>query len=67
MGPMSFSHTLHVSHVGPIYFPYGFYMNTRCFPDGSHVKSWFNPRSLGCILLMLSVFLCCMPDVGTGF
>ena len=45
--PMSFSdHTLHVSHVDPIYFLYGYHMNARCFPDGSHVTPGLIPGFL---------------------
>ena len=46
MGPMSFSDTLHVSHADPIYFPYGYHMNARCFPDGSHVNPGLIPGFL---------------------
>ena len=36
----------HVSHVDPIYFPYGYHMNARCFPDGSHVNPGLIPGFL---------------------
>ena len=54
----------HVSHVGPIYFPCGSQIlpiwiphEYQMFPRWFSCKSWFNPRLLGCILLMFSVFL----------
>ena len=38
----------HVSHVDPIhiYFPCGYHMNARCFPDGSRVNPGLTPGFL---------------------
>ena len=38
----------HVSHVDPIhiYFPCGYQMNARCFPDGSRVNPGLTPGFL---------------------
>ena len=47
------------SHILPIWIPH----ECQMFPKWLSCKSWFNPRLLGCILLMFSVFLWCMPDV----